>query len=154
MNGIYFYFVNKRLSSWPLLGLLKSKLCFKVLIQSDDIRSTWGKPLFENIVGKGEKCWLPAFFSFFHIVFKRPLTWGCRDCVVKRWEKGTSIFFLFPHCFQKTSYMGLSRLCGKEMILSMDQEEKSFKNMVSIGENAGNLKIDALIFNIKWNNER
>ena len=30
----------------------------------------------ENIVGKGEKCWFPAF-SPFHNVFKRPLLQGC-----------------------------------------------------------------------------
>ena len=30
----------------------------------------------ENIVGKGKKCWLPAFFPFFHNVFKRLLFQG------------------------------------------------------------------------------
>ena len=39
----------------------------------------------ENIVGNGEKCWLPAFSPFFHIIFKRPLIQGhlSRDCEVK-----------------------------------------------------------------------
>ena len=79
MNGVYLYFVNKHLSSWPLLGLLTNDYIFdslkfegvirrEFICYSNAKRSVLKKS--RSIVGTGENVGFVVFFFFFGNVLK------------------------------------------------------------------------------------
>ena len=97
MNGIYLYFVNKHLSSWPLLGLqlftTQSRLLTTLTLYQTTKFGTWSNmKAFSDVI--------------LNVVQMMICVTDCVENVEKGEYAGYQHFLLCPQCFRKASFPG------------------------------------------------